>query len=402
MDTLSEELIWKLELKYDGLSSEVSSKQNNEDKNPLQLINCVLLDSNQSNFHQGLESCSALLNSSVPLLKIFAIHRALEMARDKYDFSLRNKWITKWTEVANWQNIPWARYIFTFDLAVTYFYSCALGDSEKLFLQCFELAKSIGYLRGQIQCQFYLGLIYRDKRMKTKANECLLQSRSIAEALCNAKYLQKISSIQSEIDSPYFGDLKRQRILMFLNQGELSSACRFYLQEAKFRKANKIDRKKLSDRAYLALILYSKNKFIKFHEILGQIDDLIIREHVINFAIEHLPATSETSKLYSLRQYLQELLYIPKIDIGGLGDSKRIELDSARYPEIDLLIRTLSQSKTGFSKEELCEKIWKMAYDPLYHDPRLYRLISKAKILTGISDLIENLRGSYRLNQRYI
>lgn len=77
-------------------------------------------------------------------------------------------------------------------------------------------------------------------------------------------------------------------------------------------------------------------------------------------------------------------------------------IDKEKFGEIYLLISLLKNSTEGIEKQTICESLWNYSYNPTIHDSRIYKLINKARNLIGISDIIENLRGKYRLNIKYL
>jgi len=54
------------------------------------------------------------------------------------------------------------------------------------------------------------------------------------------------------------------------------------------------------------------------------------------------------------------------------------------------------------TKDQICDEIWGLAYNPSIHDGKIYKLIHKARAFFGKPELFLNVYGSYRINPKFL
>jgi hypothetical protein len=85
-------------------------------------------------------------------------------------------------------------------------------------------------------------------------------------------------------------------------------------------------------------------------------------------------------------------------------DSRSLELFGKKLSGIpDEAVRVLltaffQSQEFALSKEEICRAVWKLRYDPIAHDGRIYKLIHRARANFPGKKLFTNTYGGYRMN----
>ena len=148
--------------------------------------------------------------------------------------------------------------------------------------------------------------------------------------------------------------------------------------------------------ALVSLAFKHQNRFLfLYHSLI----DPIIKERTLSLSIElelELP-TELTGELSYLRQTL---------GIQGFTQGKSSEVFGQRLTKINdpvviKFLKLITENEIGCDKENLCKQLWNYDYDPVIHDPKIYKLIFKTKKILGTKDAILAAGGFYRMNQKY-
>jgi hypothetical protein len=358
----------------------------------------ILCESLAQNFQQSLRIAENLwLLQTHPETRIFALNWAITNCEDLCNFKERNKWMKCWAQVEGWMENPWALFLYQFHQAVGFYFAGSLREALSLFEKCAKLAENIHYQRGHYRSLLHIGLC----NFYLRRRECAIQNYQACEKLaCELGALTMIHRVQNELSglrNGFFGSPYKQQILHGILNKNLKSAISIFLRESSNRRANNLPREAESDIAFLAVILFAKNKNKSFNWVINRISDLYVLEKVLYFLIQNF---KNTETLRIKLKLLHELLDMVGIEIksdGAFFNQHKIVGAEAGTDIFKFLQLLKCSSSEGASKEEICKMVWQLDYDPIIHDPRIYKLVNRAKTAIGSEDVIINMRGSYRL-----
>ncbi len=336
--------------------------------------------------------------SNQTLTKLFCIQWAVAISETIYDLALRKSWINKWHEVPQWPSDAWGRYLHRFQSAVQHYYDQSLSDSERLFQANLTESEKLNYPRGTVRSLFHLGLIYRSWGQIDRALEHFGRAGKVAHAHGLLRSESKIREQESLLKNGVLsGEQHLASIEKYLIEGKLRPARKLILFCCRKRRIEKRCWKSLSENAYLALVSYAFQQSQRFEYLLTTIDDLLILEQTLRIA----------DKIHSLEKHHRDnLSYLQSLSgytqLARSKDSFMVTIGTQTITqtedrEVTLLLNALIERANGIDKEQISLLLWNADYDPIYHDPKIYRVIHRARKRVGIHDLIVNKYGLYVL-----
>jgi tetratricopeptide (TPR) repeat protein len=364
----------------------------------IDLAQTILSESLVQNYKQSLKLSEDLwFLTTDPYIQMFALNWIITNCEDLCDFETRNFWLKRWPQIENWIDIPWAQFLFQFHQAVSFYFSGSMREALNLFEKCYKLAGNIHYHRGQYRSLLHIGLCHFYLRRRNKA----LEYFQICEKL-SSKFnaLTMKIRVENEINATQkglFGTPFKQQILHELLSENTKTAVMIFLVESKKRRHYGLPREAESDLAYLAILMFVKNKTRSFNFVLNKITDLFVVENLIYFLVQNF---NKAEPLKIKLRVLHELLDLKGLEIiseGAFYNLNKI-LGAESGTEIYKFFQILKEfQSTGATKEQICKFVWNLDYDPIIHDSRIYKLVNRAKTAIGNDHVIINMRGSYRL-----
>lgn len=330
--------------------------------------------------------------------KVFAIQWAVSATEVLYDMKARSSWLMRWNLCDSWAQDPWNCYIHRDQQALTYYYENSFRDALRLFEFNRNEAQTLDYPRGEYRSLFHIGLIYKIWGQLDKATTYFELALKVAQIHNAKRFILRINE-QLELTShqTLSHDAHLAEIEQLLRTRNYRAARKLALFCCRIRRQEGRSYQAKSENAYLAVVCYSLGQQRRFETVLRTITDHAVREFVLRLCNDIFPLP--LNKFHEL-EFLRSHLGYPSLQIHlGKKSLQIYGIEVAeRDTEVMTLILSLAEAEHGLDKEEICRKVWRISYDPFYHDGKIYRLIHKARQLIPMPNLIINDYGSYRLN----
>lgn len=363
----------------------------------IQILN--LLENKQ--LQKCLENLDQLFLDSKQLhIQLFCLQWGIAVSEILYDMPLRKKWFDRWNQCASWSSDSWGRYLNRFHVAVQFYFDQSLKDAERLFQLNLEESKKQNYMRGAIRSQYHLGLIYRSWGQMDRALSYFNEGYAIAKKHRLNRSEQRIAEQVQLINSESSSDQSElAQVENHLRKKDFKAAKNKILECCKIRRLEKRSWSAQSEHAYLAVVCYAFKQKNRFRFIISKINDTLVLASTLRLV----------DQLFSLDyEFKNQLDYLENLSgyhqIIQSDDKRKVTIGAQSITqtedrEVALLLSSLIDSKNGLDKEEITKILWKNDYDPLYHDPKIYRVIHRARKNLGLNNAIVNNYGSYVLNE---
>ncbi|MCM2276489.1 MAG: tetratricopeptide repeat protein [Oligoflexia bacterium] len=335
--------------------------------------------------------------------RAFVLQWAIAATEIEYDLPKRASWLKRWAEVPDWAADQYCLYHWTFQQGLSAFFEGSLREAEARFRRALDLAIESNYPRGRMRALFHLGLTCRDLGNLSRAAEFFEESLALARA---RKANKLIDRIQAQLGKPeqrssaYRFDHAKARIEALLLARDFARA-RALLAEADSRRRQAgLRRRRESLFSYLPLVALGQGRPRIAARVLARISDPILRIRILNlkkalFGLEDVELR-ELSLLRSLHG-ISDIITQSAADAES-AEICGIPLRSVTDAEVKSLLKLLLAAAEAVPKERICEAVWGLAYDPVVHDGKIYKLIHRARGVFNRSDLFVNCYGSYRMN----
>lgn len=386
-----------LEQKFETLTLEQCERHLVDDVTLRQLE--ILKKAENQEHQQVLAELEKLYESETETsVQLFCIQWGVAASEVIFDQGHRQRWFGRWNNLNHCFNDPWAQYLHRFQRAVKAYFDESLTEAERLFKQNIELAKSMNYPRGIVRSQFHLGLIYRSWGQLDGARVAWEQALTAAQEHSLFRSEQNLRQYLRSLQDVVQSDVMPIREVELLLQAQKYKAARKYILWAcRVRRYEHRTWGAESENAAMALFAYAKRNERRFKFLQATIRDQLIEEQVLRAADALRPLGLEAKHRL---EYLQELSGYRKIlqapDRSSVTIGNRT-VTLAEDREVTRLLHALFENPNGVDKENLCAAVWDHSYDPLYHDPKLYRVIHRARKLMGDPGVILNKYGIYVL-----
>ena len=341
--------------------------------------------------------------------RAFVLHCAVACAEMESDSGRREAWLKRWAEVRNPESNLYCRYVRVYQSALTAFFRGYLSEAEFRFASALETAERAGFRNGVMRSYFHLALVFRDRMDFDKATEYLLRAMEVAVFLGAARYMQRIREQMAGLDESRPRSLESGssvggfavEIERALRAGDIAGARLALARAETFRREKKIGRRVASFHAYLPLIHFVRGRERMGRRALAWIEDPILLVKILELK-ERLCSLTDTEQeqlaglraLHGLSSSLRaHPLERERSEIFGKKISD-LESESVRT----LFVAFLSSKDRALTKEEICERVWRLRYDPVVHDGKIYKLIHQARGEFPGREVFVNSYGCYRLN----
>lgn len=340
------------------------------------------------------------LDSSKLPTRLFCLQWGVAVSEILYDQTLRKKWFDRWNQCASWSSDSWGRYLNRFQIAVQFYFDQCLKDSERLFQLNLEESKKQNYVRGAVRSLYHLGLIYRSWGQVNRALSYFNEGFTLAKKNQLSRSEQRASEQIQLIKSESLSDrLELAQIENHLRIKDFKAAKKQILYRCKMRRLEKRSRSAQSEHAYLALVCYAFKQKNRFRFILSKINDTIVMASTLRLADQLFSLDSEFKSQLDYLENLSGYHQIVQSDDKSKVTIGTQSITQTEDREVTLLLSSLIDSSNGLDKEEITKILWKIDYDPLYHDSKIYRVIHRARKNLGLNDAIVNNYGSYVLSE---
>lgn len=366
-------------------SPETSSKY-------LQILNLI----NTQSHLEALHECEDLFHRSPePIDKIFSLHWAVVISEILYDMNLRNKWLNHWNFISNWSQYSWAQFIFVFQKGLSHFYQGHLDLAEKQFYESLSIAIESSYERGMIRSYHHLGLIERDRKNTDQAIHFL---RLALLKACEGNRINIIHRIEKELRTLNINenfDLQTKKILHYLQSNKLKEARNLIRNVKTLRKLEFRSPDSQSEITLWAMLLYATKKTKSLAIVMQYLKDPVVRHRTIELLNLIAPITTDLAYEYMQLNHQLDIKIDNKSNLlpHKMGISNYSKLPN----EVHNLITLLSKHPAGLNKEQISVALWNQTYDPLYHDPKIYKLVMQCRKVGGLNGRLLNKYGTYVL-----
>lgn len=337
--------------------------------------------------------------------RAFAIFCAAGAAEMLADYAARQRWLQRWDEVARPESNLYCKYVRLYQNGITAFFSAYLGEAEAHFVAAAEVARALSFPNGLMRSLYHLGLARRDKGDFAAAQEYFRQAGEIAVSLDARRYLQRIAEQLDALagrspegeKSVIGAAIETERLLL---AGQPEEARRALAAGERTRRRQGLGRKVASLYAYLPLVQFSRKRERLGRNSLRWITDPVLMARVLELKGRMMGLSlAEAERLKGYR--LSLALSAPPRSLPL--DPRDLVVCGKRLAEIPdpavqaLLLAFLEERERALSKEEICWAVWKLRYDPLRHDGRVYKLIHRARSHFRGKEIFLNTYGGYRL-----
>ncbi len=360
----------------------------------------ILLAAHKQNFSELQEIAREILETTKnSVVFTFVLQFALAGSEVIYDMDLRNRLLLSWNKVPTdgSQNTEYTTYMRLYSQALSAFFTGHLVEADHLFSVSLDIATEMNYPRGQMRALFHLGLVARDRGIMDRAGSCFFQAKQIAIDLNAHRFLPRFNMGQSSIEA-YWLETDLQTLLKAKDWRKARST---YLKLERKRKKEGKSRYASSYYVYSAVLAAAFGKIKSYQIILSHTADLVVKEKIISLKANLLGASDEEITERNLIRL--SLGYGPVVIRSVDSVSSELEIagilvSTIENEDVKNLLKFLAhQPDFTASKENICEILWNLSYDPSIHDGKIYKLIHKCRQLTRLPDLIVNMYGSYRL-----
>lgn len=346
-----------------------------------------------ADFKNAFAIGEALLLNSSPDSKSLTLVWLIICSEKQYDLSKKDRYLS-WLilHYNETRDLYCLFHIFYFK-AITMIYDSQYWEALKLFESARKIATDIIYLRGEIRCVFHKCLIQHltgnnDPKDKEELKEML-----------NTPALPKLAaSIRKALDfnrakEPQIDDIQKTYADMCkaIVQKDFQLARKLCLLAEATRRQRGISKRKYSFYFELAKIYFLQGKFKKANQLLTSLNDLTLKSQLQDFLDLH--AITNSSGVFLADSLLFKSVYPKQAAPSVTIDTKKIRnLDLAKF------IKILSESKEPIDKQQIFQMIYNQYYDPVIHDPKIYRLVLWIRKRIAV-DCLVNHYGKYSLNR---
>lgn len=328
----------------------------------------------------------------------FALQFAVSACEQIYDMNLRKAWLQKWVAIESWASSPWLRYLRFYQDALTPLFAGHLREGHVRFCLALESAEAFSYLRGEMRCQFHLGVIAQERGLQHQARDLFSRAKQMSEK-CGASRFEKRIHVRlhevlgNNVDDE-FAELER-----LLYQKDLKSAKSLALVLGRRRRSEQRMRGSDNLEIFLALLCFLEGKHRSAGMFLSVLDDGILKER---YLVKKQLLMSLSSNEEIELKYLREILGIKAVQNDSRGGLEvlGVNLGTIANPDIAKFIQLIFSADNGTDKQQICQHVWGIPYDPVLHDSKVYRVIFQSRKILNQKDWIINKYGTYHLNPR--
>lgn len=381
-----------IEYHFDHFNSEIiKSSALSEDYKSLPYK--IYFYAEHNDWNKAITACESLWKESKNRYsQVFALQMAVAIAEEQHNMELRESWLQRWSDIIEWESIPWCRFIFLYQKGISFFYLGENLTAKKYFNFALIEAKNSNYSRGVYRCEFHLSLIAGESEGQFKRNFLLNELSRKLENEPNPRLEKKINRILEKHDA--FTQIENLILNLRLNEARKQ----LLEHEKRRRYANKTRLVESFEYLWALYGLFSKKNFV-YMTALKSLKDPIMLERLLHFKKKYFTLTELENNQLGFLVLKNDILDIEKNETFNKLESLA---NQSLNSDVSKLIKLFLLSATPISKQFITEKIWNYSYDPVIHDNKIYKLINKTRNFIGIKDIFLNTYGEYRINPKFI
>lgn len=317
-----------------------------------------------------------------------------------FDENLRNQWLAKWALVPGWSQFKWCLLLRKYQSALSMYFQSSYREALILFQQMEVESQHLQYERGEERALFHIALIYRNIGLPLKAEVYLNKTKMLAQKRNSRRMLERIQNLdQSLKEKTWSLNPNIKNIEVLLSQKKYRAARKLVLHACRIRRYEKRSWGAESEALYLALVSLAFRNEKRFLKIYNSFQDPIIKERILSLSMDFNLSLPEEIK--AELSFLRQSLGIQGYSQGKTAEVFGYQISKIEDPIVTKFLKLIIENETGCDKESLCKQLWNYDYDPVIHDPKIYKLIFKTKKILGIKDAILAVGGFYRMNHKY-
>ncbi len=349
---------------------------------------------------EGFTQSRALFETGSFYAKVFALHQSICTAEIIYDETLRAQWLAKWHLMSGWAQDNWCRYLKHYQEATGFFFNGQLREAEARFFVAYREIEKMDYPIGRLRVEFHLGLIHDELGRKDHAhnwlNRSLASAREAGAQVHEARILEHLATRKGQLQSDF------EKVVELLKAGRLPEAKSLVLTSCRQRRTKRLTRKSGDEYLGLGLVLQYQKKQHAFAKLYQYTTDPISKEKLLRH-LDQLGLLSEDLKVeWQFIKNAHGLNSIQNWDRGQNAEVFGTSIRSGAKGEVAQFIQLIANHSNGLSKAQICKLLWNYEYDPVIHDPRVYKLIVKVRKVVGRKDWLLVDAGTYRINPEFL
>ncbi len=337
--------------------------------------------------------------------KVFILSWLIVATEVEFNMSQRDHYLQQLEKLNTEDFNLYLEYQKVYFKSISHFYNADLLISETLINKALQLAERLNYVRGQARCLFQKSLIYNETYRLVEFKKTVNQGIEITSHHLLLKTKEKLLNLiikenSSTTLSNTTEDKKIEQLLnkasISLQQNDLKYARQLIAQAEVLRRKLGFGKDKYSIFYYYTLFYLKSDQFLSAYRLLNNIKDHVLRYQIYDFMLKNY-FTLNHSQLQDFKKIeLQLDIYTEDQTKNESFVYNRINLKQIKNESVQKLLSTLAKYES-IDKEHLFQSVYDLAYDPVIHDSKIYKLILKAKKEIS-ADLIINSYGKYSLN----
>lgn len=332
---------------------------------------------------------------------VLFIHILVAMSELRFDMPSRERYLRLWNERPDWVTSPYARFTRTYQDAIGAFFLGHLQTAELRLQNARQIAKGAQLAISELRAVFHLGLVQRDLGRMDKAHGEFLTAWDLAAKLGARSFSRRIQveldKIRQRLDSK--NAIPQIELEGLLRGRNFSAARTAYVRRVRGIRRLK-DRRADSLYVYLPLILRGLKKTEFARIAMASIEDPVLRRKILDLKSQIFGLDQgETAEVH----WLSGQLGVSNVRVSYEESGEEYWLLGKKIAELEnedvrAFANMLIRHRNGVNKERICTEIWRIPYDPVFHDPKIYKLVLKFREIFGSKEIILNNYGTYSLN----
>ncbi len=344
------------------------------------------------NYIESISLCEKLYSlSDDKMNRLIALQWAVAASEAIYDMNIREKWLKRWNWISNWTHDYWAQFLYHFQFGLTFFFQGHLDEAELHFKECLSLSIHNNYDRGIIRSYHHLGLVARDRRCLNIARDFLTLALQKAKETQRLRMLKRIEDELHSLNISSNYHSNSQKLVSYLKENKFKEARKFLRNIQKLRKMENRKPDAESEYALLSIYLFAVNKQKSLSIVNHRLNDPVVKLKTLELFMQIRKLTPEMEFEYLL---LSKKYNVSKKE----GSLAQISSYNKLSHEAQRLLSLLENNPHGLNKEQIAISLWKQSYDPLYHDPKIYKLILSCRQEPSIKSKLKNNYGTYLIS----
>jgi hypothetical protein len=333
--------------------------------------------------------------------RAYALHIAVSASEVNFNEERRASWLRRWNEIAGWSSDEFCLWLRWYQNSLTSFFASQLREAETRFRELLVLSERAQFDYGRTLALYHLGLVNGEQRALVNARSCQTQALELADKIGARRLRKRILAALRALGAKdaALGSLVDEHLeegFSLLQKDKVRAARHLALHVSKIRRHLGLSRGSTPNLVLLALISARENRTRTFQLIFDHIEDPLVRIQCLSLLARLMPLSADQKQELDWLELMLGVTHAesdPLRSLGASGPSPR---------DVEVLIELFKAHPEGIDKEQICQGVWRLPYDPVIHDQKVYKLILKARKVIGRKDCFINDYGSYRLHPQLI